>query len=90
MSIGSWAGAVVRAAAGREAGRVFAVLGTEDDGMLLLSDGRYRKIERPKRKKIRHVAFIGRLGLENGTGLDPKMTDRALWKALESFRNGEG
>jgi ribosomal protein L14E/L6E/L27E len=85
-----WIGAVVRALRGREMNRIFLVLGLSVDGMLLLSDGRYRKTERPKKKKIKHVQMIGRLIPENGSMPDVKITNRAVWKALEDYRNGEG
>ena len=45
---------VVRSAAGRDKGELFFVLETQGD-FLLLADGRRRRVERPKRKKRKHV-----------------------------------
>ena len=45
----------VRSKAGRDKGRTFAVIGIEGQ-MLFLADGSLRKLDRPKAKKIRHVA----------------------------------
>ncbi|MCI7794511.1 KOW domain-containing RNA-binding protein [bacterium] len=48
-------GQLVRSKAGRDKTRTFAVLDVEG-GMLILADGTHRGVDRPKRKKIRHVA----------------------------------
>ena len=48
-------GQLVRSKAGREKTRTFAVLDVEGV-MLILADGTHRSVDRPKRKKIRHVA----------------------------------
>ena len=49
---------VVRSAAGRDKGELFFVLETRGD-FLLLADGRRRRVERPKRKKRKHVEAAG-------------------------------
>ena len=86
-----WEGAVVRALCGREAGRTFAVVGIAQDELLLLADGRHRRLESPKRKKCKHVERIGHLA-PNGLRDDGEtgMTNRELWRALAKFRDGEG
>ena len=48
-------GQLVRSKAGRDKTRTFAVLDVEG-GMLILAAGTHRSVDRPKRKKIRHVA----------------------------------
>ena len=48
---------VVTATAGREKGKLFYVLGIEAD-MLLLGNGKDRTLEKPKRKKIKHVQKV--------------------------------
>lgn len=48
-------GQLVRSKAGRDKSRTFAVLGIQGQ-MLFLADGSLRTLERPKAKKIRHVA----------------------------------
>ncbi len=48
---------VVRCLAGRDAGELFFV--TDCDGVYVcLVNGKHRTIEKPKRKKIRHVQFV--------------------------------
>ncbi len=47
---------IVRSAAGHDKGDLFAVLET-DGTYALIADGKLRKIEKPKRKKHRHLLF---------------------------------
>ena len=50
---------IVRSTAGRDRGKIFFVLDVEGD-FLLLADGKTRRLERPKRKKRKHVVFQAR------------------------------
>jgi ribosomal protein L14E/L6E/L27E len=50
---------IVLSAAGRDKGCALYVLGTEGE-FLLTADGKRRRVERPKRKKRRHVSFLAR------------------------------
>ena len=47
-------GAIVCSRAGRDKGGLFVVVGMEED-ILLLADGDTRKVEKPKRKKRKHI-----------------------------------
>ena len=53
-------GSIVRSTAGRDQGRVFLVVGMADEMHALLCDGRTHKVEKPKRKKLRHMKATGR------------------------------
>jgi ribosomal protein L14E/L6E/L27E len=48
-------GQVVRSKAGRDKGRVFVVVGRVDEQHVLIADGDLRKIEKPKKKKYKHL-----------------------------------
>ena len=48
---------VVRSQAGRDARELFYVIGTDGE-FLLLADGKHRTLEKPKRKKRRHVSKV--------------------------------
>ena len=78
---------IVRSDAGRDKGKLFYVLRTEGD-FLLLADGKSRKVESPKRKKRRHVMFVA----DEDTRLsrkikgEEKITNSELRKALAAFR----
>ena len=50
---------VVRATAGRDKDKLFFVVGMED-GMVFLADGKGRRLEAPKRKKLKHVRLEAR------------------------------
>ncbi|MBR4554204.1 MAG: KOW domain-containing RNA-binding protein [Ruminococcus sp.] len=61
-------GSAVRALAGREKGRTFVAVAA-DGGFVYIADGAERKLEKPKRKSIKHIspagAFIETEGLTN-------------------------
>ena len=48
-------GGIVRSRAGRDRGRAFVILKIVDADYVLLADGRLRTLERPKKKKRRHL-----------------------------------
>ena len=48
-------GEIVRSCAGRDRGRAFVILKLIDEDYVLLVDGRLRTLERPKKKKRRHL-----------------------------------
>ena len=47
-------GLIVISRAGRDKGRLFVVLGTSQD-LILVADGRLRRVEKPKAKKSKHL-----------------------------------
>ena len=49
-------GRVVRSKAGRDSGRLFLVVRILDEEHLMIADGDLRKLEKPKKKKLRHLA----------------------------------
>ncbi len=69
-------GSVVRSKAGRDKDKLMAVVGT-DGRMLLLCDGKERRLEKPKRKNPLHTAPTKTV-LESST----MATNRSLRKAL--------
>lgn len=48
-------GQVVRSTSGRDHDRYFIVVGIVDYNNVLISDGKLRKIQKPKLKKIKHL-----------------------------------
>ena len=52
-------GQVVISKAGRDAGKRFVVTRIIDDLYVAISDGDLRKIEKPKKKKIKHLELTG-------------------------------
>lgn len=53
------AGWIVEARAGRDRGKLFYVVGVDRErDLLLLADGKGRKVQRPKSKKLGHVQCL--------------------------------
>lgn len=77
-------GSVVSSLAGHDRGSALAVVETLPDGMLLLADGKRRKLATPKRKKAKHVKATHAVLM-----LDA-LSDRALYKALRALRETRG
>lgn len=48
-------GQYVKSKAGRDKGRIFLVLEIIDQNYVLIADGDLRRLEKPKRKKIKHL-----------------------------------
>jgi large subunit ribosomal protein L14e len=81
-------GQIVVSKAGRDAGRKFIVVKILDELHLALSDGDLRKIEKAKKKKIKHITETDYIACEiaeklaNGT----KITNAEIKKALEEVQ----
>lgn len=43
---------------GQDRGRIFLIIGVTDEGLLLLSDGKRRRLNHPKKKKLIHVTVL--------------------------------
>ena len=50
---------IIVSTAGRDQGKLFYVIGTEGV-YALIANGKDRKLEHPKRKKLKHVRFVTR------------------------------
>ena len=72
-------GTVVRVTAGKEKGFIFVVVEDFNQQQVLIADGRHRKLSRPRKKSVKHLARVGRL-----EGLPER--DRLLWKSLSPYR----
>ena len=86
-----YTGWIAQAAAGRDRGGFFCVVGVDRERkMLLLADGRRRRYARPKVKALGHVKLLtdefdhpGIQRLKQGEAL----SDKALRRALAAFRD---
>ena len=50
---------IIESLAGRDKGKLFYVIDTEEN-YVLIADGKGRKLENPKRKKLKHVRRVTR------------------------------
>ena len=78
---------LVRSGAGRDKGKLFAVLAEEGE-YLLLADGKSRKVNSPKRKKRRHVISeaAGIEQLSNKFNSEETITNSELRRTLAAYR----
>lgn len=70
-------GCVVKSKSGHDAGSFYAVVSVQG-GLATIADGRRRKLEKPKRKNIRHLAKTNTVLHEDELATDHKLR-RALW-----------
>ncbi|MBR2861840.1 MAG: RNA-binding protein [Clostridia bacterium] len=67
-------GEAVCSTAGRDAKKCFLVVEVVDEQFVLIADGKLHKIEKPKKKKIKHLASLGQISQETAQ----KLTDQQL------------
>ena len=81
---------LVEAMAGRERGKLFYVLDTDGE-YLLIADGRSRRVEAPKRKKRKHVRFIAdtRDRVASKLEASEKVTNSELRRGIASYREAD-
>ena len=75
-------GSVVRAEAGRDGGKFFAVVDA-DEKYCLIADGKSRKLATPKRKNIKHIRITDSMINLND------ITDKKLRNMLKQFGSAE-
>ncbi len=82
---------VVRSLAGRDAGRLFFVFQADAESVMLV-DGKVRPVERPKRKKIKHIEFIAAPSCKTADKLKSgdKVTNSEIRKTLAEFSRETG
>lgn len=78
-------GSIVLSTAGRDCDRIFAVVGVIDENHVLISDGRVRRLETPKKKKLKHLKFISQSEEIAQKISDGKLTNNILKKELSAI-----
>ena len=80
---------IVKATAGRDAGKFFFVLAVQGD-FLLLADGKHRRVENPKRKRQKHIALVGESHslVAEKIRSGEKITNSELRKAIAAISGG--
>ena len=89
----SYVGSIVRSVAGCDAKRIFVILAIEADsgkegGYVWLADGQLRRIEKPKRKKLRHLQLL--CGADTALAeqiAGDSLTNRALHAYLQNYES---
>lgn len=82
-------GKIVYSKAGRDQGKVFVVVSILNDEYVYVCDGSLRPVEKPKRKKIKHLEFTNIIAEEIGSLLmsDEKVTNAIIKRILQSYDN---
>ncbi|HOA55359.1 MAG: KOW domain-containing RNA-binding protein [Acetivibrionales bacterium] len=80
-------GQIVISRAGRDAGRKFVVVRVIDDLYVEICDGDLRKVEKPKKKKIKHLNITDDMaeGLAEKLKSGDRITNAEIRKALVDF-----
>lgn len=72
-------GSVVRALAGREKNSFYVAVGIHD-GFVEIADGKERKLQKPKRKNIKHISPV------NSVIDISELTNKKLRKLINEFK----
>lgn len=90
-----YTGQIVQATAGRDKDGIFCVVGVDRErAMLLLADGKRRKVAHPKAKRPGHVRALADENQACGCPAVQKLkqgeplSDRELRRALAAFKGG--
>lgn len=80
-------GQVVKSRAGRDKGNIFLVLSIVDKEYVLIVDGSLRKLDKPKKKKVKHLTIYNTKLSELKYKLDNnvKINNAYIRKLLEPF-----
>lgn len=84
-------GRIVKSTAGRDKDKFFIVLGMVDEIYCLIADGRTRKVDMPKKKKIKHLidTNICSEGIKEKLEAAQTVTNSMVRKELKAFEDGE-
>lgn len=83
-------GQVVYSKSGRDTGRKFLVTDIVDSSYVMISDGDLRKIEKPKKKKIKHLEItkdVNTLGEKLKSGI--RVSNSEVRRALADSKDQE-
>ncbi|NLY42996.1 MAG: RNA-binding protein [Clostridiaceae bacterium] len=80
-------GQIVYSMAGRDKGKYFIVIEKIDENYVYLCDGDLRKIEKPKKKKIKHIRLTGKVDRTIGEKLiaKQKVSNSEIRKSLKAM-----
>lgn len=82
-------GSVVFSVAGRDKGSFYVVSEIVDDDYILMVDGRTRRLDNPKRKKLKHLKNTGDTVLSLGEKFSSgaKVYDAEVFSALRRYNS---
>lgn len=82
-------GHIVVSKAGRDAGRSFIVIKVIDDQFVQITDGDLRRVEKPKKKKIKHLVPTGEIAktIEEKLMRNARITNPEVRKILAGHKS---
>ena len=78
-------GSIVTSLCGRDKGRSFVVVEIIDADYVYIADGRLRRVESPKRKKIKHISVLARTDEAGGRMDVENVTNKSLREFLSAL-----
>jgi len=81
-------GDIVLALAGRDSERLFLVVGILDENYVYIANGKSRRADFPKKKKIRHIELVKKAGnnfMQNLNLKNGKLTNSVLRKIIGEY-----
>jgi ribosomal protein L14E/L6E/L27E len=84
-------GRVVLSKAGRDKNKSFIILSMLDDKYAYVCDGNLRTLEKPKKKKVKHLVFANKVAEEirNLLIAGDKVSNAMIRKFLQSYDNSK-
>ena len=84
-------GQIIKSKAGRDKGRVFLIHEVLDEQFVLVCDGDLRKLNNPKKKKVKHLVIYNTVLTEFAEKLQGKenLNDAYVRKLLEPYASKE-
>ena len=81
-------GSIAISLAGRDKDGVFIIVGVLDEGYVLAADGKKRKIEKPKKKRMKHIRTVRSADGDLATLIkEQKLSNRTAAKIVSSYHN---
>lgn len=74
-------GQFVLSIAGRDVNRIFVVLDVIDENYVMIADGMLRSINKPKKKKLKHLRSINDIA---GLDITQVKSDKAMAKVIKA------
>lgn len=84
-------GMVSTSKSGRDEGKTFIIIGIINDDYVYISDGDLRPIEKPKKKKIKHLTITDTVAehIKNLLQSGDKVNNSAIKKYLQSMNSNK-
>jgi len=82
-------GQVVYSKAGRDEGKIFVITRLIESNYAYISDGDLRRVENPKKKKIKHLVITKDIieTISKKISMESKITNAEIRKALVEIKN---